>query len=151
MAGSVNKVILIGNLGADPEVKYFDDESCVANLSLATNRRYKTRAGDQVDETEWHRVVLRTGLAKIAEKYLKRGDSAYIEGRLRTRKWQDQGGNDRYTTEIVAEEMTMLGKSSDNSAQKSNVPVERPAALNQGAGNPPVANSPATHDDDLPF
>lgn len=150
MAGSVNKVILIGNLGNDPEVKYFDDESCIANLSLATNRRYKNRAGEQIDETEWHRVVLRTGLAKVAEKYLKRGDSCYIEGRLRTRKWTDQTGNDRYTTEIIAEEMTMLGGRGDGA------PAPRPAAQPSQSMPASGANGASTHpqpsgDDDLPF
>lgn len=148
MAGSVNKVILIGNLGNDPEVKYFEDDNCVANLSLATNRRYKTRAGEQVDETEWHRIVLRTGLAKIAEKYLKRGDSVYIEGRLKTRKWTDQTGNDRYTTEIVAEEMTMLGSRTTEGGGQRDQPVSRPAAMS-GSKQPDV--QPAGDDDDLPF
>lgn len=149
MAGSVNKVILIGNLGNDPEVKYFDDESCIANLSLATNRRYKNRAGDQIDETEWHRVVLRTGLAKVAEKYLKRGDSVYVEGRLRTRKWTDQTGNDRYTTEIIAEEMTMLGgrpEGGQSQRQPAQPSQNMPAS---GGGNNP--NLPNDDGGDLPF
>ena len=136
MAGSVNKVILIGNLGSDPEVKYFDDESCIANLSIATNRRYKNRAGDQVDETEWHRIVLRTGLAKVAEKYLKRGDSLYVEGRLRTRKWTDQAGADRYTTEIIAEEMTMLGSRNGDAPSGQPQAVSRPEAMKPAANKP---------------
>lgn len=149
MAGSVNKVILIGNLGNDPEVKYFDDESCIANLSLATNRRYKNRAGEQIDETEWHRIVLRTGLAKVAEKYLKRGDSIYVEGRLRTRKWTDQAGAERYTTEIICEEMTMLGSRNSDDGGQSAQPVSRPEAMKPAATSPSVpASSP---EEDLPF
>ena len=108
MAG-VNKVILVGNLGKDPEVKYLDSGVAVANFSLATTENYKNKEGDRVSQTEWHNVVLWRGLAEVAEKYLKKGSSVYIEGRIRTRKWEDKDGNNRYNTEILGDSMTMLG------------------------------------------
>ncbi|MAJ90269.1 MAG: single-stranded DNA-binding protein [Flavobacteriales bacterium] len=108
MAG-VNKVILIGNLGKDPEVKYLDSGIAVANFSLATTENYKNKEGERVSQTEWHNIVLWRGLAEVAEKYLKKGSSIYIEGRIRTRKWEDDGGKIRYNTEILGDNMTMLG------------------------------------------
>ncbi len=105
----LNKVILIGRLGADPEVRFTQNGVAVANLSLATNRRWKGQDGQMVEESEWHRVVAFNRLAEICRDYLNKGSLIYIEGRLRTNKWQDQNGNDRYTTEIVANEMKMLG------------------------------------------
>jgi len=108
MAG-VNKVILIGNLGRDPEVKYLDSGVAVANFSLATSESYKNKEGDRVNQTEWHNIVLWRGLAEIAEKYLKKGDSVYIEGKIKNRKWEDKEGVTRYTTEILCDNMTMLG------------------------------------------
>ena len=107
---SVNKVILIGNLGRDPEVRYTPSGSAVCNLRIATTRTWKSRdSGERQEETEWHSVVLYDRQAEVAGEYLKKGRSVYIEGRLKTRKWQDKDGNDRYTTEVVAEEMKMLG------------------------------------------
>ncbi|MEF8793890.1 single-stranded DNA-binding protein [Thiohalorhabdus sp.] len=108
-SGGVNKVILIGNLGRDPEMRYTGSGNAVANLSLATTRRYRDRDGQQQEETEWHRVVMFSRLAEIAGEYLRKGSQCYIEGRLQTRKWQDNNGQDRYTTEVVANEMQMLG------------------------------------------
>ena len=108
-SGGVNKVILIGNLGRDPEIRYTGSGNAVANLSLATTRRYRGRDGQQQEETEWHRVVMFSRLAEIAGEYLRKGSQCYIEGRLQTRKWQDNNGQDRYTTEVVANEMQMLG------------------------------------------
>ena len=108
MAG-VNKVILIGNLGKDPEVKYLDSGVAVANFSLATTENYKNKEGERVSQTEWHNVVLWRGLAEVAEKWLKKGSSVYIEGKIRTRKWEDKEGNARYSTEILGDNMTMLG------------------------------------------
>jgi len=108
-SGGVNKVILIGNLGRDPEMRYTGSGNAVANLSLATTRRYRDRDGQQQEETEWHRVVMFSRLAEIAGEYLRKGSQVYIEGRLQTRKWQDNNGQDRYTTEVVANEMQMLG------------------------------------------
>ena len=108
MAG-VNKVILIGNLGKDPEVRYLDSGVAVANFSLATTENYKNKEGERVSQTEWHNVVLWRGLAEVAEKWLKKGSSVYIEGKIRTRKWDDKEGNTRYSTEILGDNMTMLG------------------------------------------
>ena len=109
MAG-VNKVILVGNLGKDPEVRYLDSGVAVANITVATTENYKNKEGERVSQTEWHDVVLWRGLAEVAEKYLKKGSSVYIEGKIRTRKWEDKEGNNRYRTEIMADNMTMLGK-----------------------------------------
>ena len=116
MAG-VNKVILIGNLGKDPEVRYLDSGVAVANFSLATTENYRNKEGEKVSQTEWHNVVLWRGLAEIAEKYLKKGSSVYIEGRIRNRKWEDKEGNTRYNNEILADNMTMLGGRSNDSSQ----------------------------------
>ena len=101
----VNKVILIGNLGKDPEVRYLDSGIAVANFSLATTENYRNKEGEKVSQTEWHNVVLWRGLAEIAEKYLKKGSSVYIEGRIRNRKWEDKEGNTRYNNEILADNM----------------------------------------------
>ncbi len=106
----VNKVILVGNLGKDPEVRYLYSGVAVANFSLATTENYKNKEGERVSQTEWHNIVFWRGLAEVAEKYLKKGDSVYIEGKIRTRKWEDKEGNTRYSTEILADNMTMLGK-----------------------------------------
>ena len=131
MAG-VNKVILVGNLGKDPEVRYLDNGVAVANFSLATTENYKNKEGERVSQTEWHNIVLWRGLAEVAEKWLKKGSLVYVEGKIRTRKWEDKDGNNRYSTEILGDNMTMLGgkPSSDN----------------------PVEVAPATDkEDDLPF
>src|SRR5215510_8924845 len=107
---SVNKVILVGNLGRDPETKYMPDGAAITNVSLATSFQWTDKAsGEKKEETEWHRIVIRGRLAEIAGEYLKKGSQVYVEGRLRTRKWQDKEGQDRYTTEIVADSMQMLG------------------------------------------
>lgn len=123
MAG-VNKVILIGNLGKDPEVRYLDNGVAVANFSLATTESYKNKEGERVNQTEWHNIVLWRGLAEIAEKFLKKGSAVYIEGKIRSRKWEDKEGNTRYTTEILADNMTMLGKREDNATHSSGTPTE---------------------------
>tara|TARA_B100001250_G_scaffold75882_1_gene62108 strand:- start:594 stop:1019 length:426 start_codon:yes stop_codon:yes gene_type:complete len=120
MAG-VNKVILVGNLGKDPQVRYLDSGVAVANFSLATTENYKNKEGERVSQTEWHNVVLWRGLAEVAEKYLKKGASVYIEGKIRTRKWEDKEGVARYSTEILGDNMTMLGgktTSEDTLAEK---------------------------------
>ena len=107
---SINKVILIGNLGRDPEVRYTPSGAAVCNVTIATSRNWKDKtSGEKVEETEWHRVVFYDRLAEIAGEYLKKGRSVYVEGRLKTRKWQDKDGVDKYTTEIVADNMQMLG------------------------------------------
>ena len=123
MAG-VNKVILVGNLGKDPEVRHLDNGVAVANFSLATTENYKNKAGERVSQTEWHNIVVWRGLAEVAEKYLKKGASVYIEGKIKTRKWEDKEGNTRYNTEILADNMTMLGgKPSSESSAPSSVPT----------------------------
>ena len=107
---SVNKVILVGNLGKDPEVRYAPSGDAFANITLATTRNWKDKtSGEKKEETEWHRIVFNGRLAEIAGEYLKKGRSIYVEGRLRTRKWKDKEGNDKYTTEIMADQMQMLG------------------------------------------
>lgn len=115
MAG-VNKVILVGNLGKDPEVRHLEGGVAVANFSLATSETYKDKSGQKNEQTEWHNVVAWRGLAEVAEKYLKKGMTVYIEGKLRTRSWDDKEGSKRYTTEIVADNLVMLGKKEGGSA-----------------------------------
>ena len=117
MAG-VNKVIIVGNLGNDPEVRYAANGSAIANISIATSESWKDKnTGDMQEKTEWHRVVMFNRLGEIAGEYLRKGSKVYIEGKLQTRKWQDQSGQDRYTTEIVAAEMQMLDSRGDNMGQ----------------------------------
>lgn len=152
MAGSINKVILIGNLGKDPEVKHLESGVAVCNFSIATSETYKDRnSGERVTHTEWHNIVLWRGLAEVAEKYLKKGAKIYVEGKLRTRSWQDQEGNTRYTTEIVGDNMTMLGKVGDAADSK---PAETPAPLEKKPADKPLGeefSSPEGDNDDLPF
>lgn len=145
MAG-VNKVILLGRLGADPEVKTLESGTTVASIRLATTERYKDKNGNQQESTEWHNVVFWRGLADVVAKYLKKGDQAYVEGRIKTRKWTDKDGNDRYNTDIVATEMTMLGGSSSGGGQ-SQASASAPA---QNQVNEPSASLDDI-DDDLPF
>lgn len=107
--GSVNKAILVGNLGADPEIRYTSSGQGVANFRIATNRVYTDRNGQRQEQTEWHNIVAWGKLAEICERYLKKGNAVYIEGRIQTRSWEDQSGQKRWTTEIVTQQMTMLG------------------------------------------
>ena len=117
MSRGVNKVILVGNLGQKPEMRYTATQSAVANISIATTESWKDKeSGEMRDKTEWHRVVYFGKLAEIVEKYLDKGSSVYIEGKLQTRKWQDKSGADRWTTEIVGSELTMLGSRQTNSS-----------------------------------
>lgn len=139
---SVNKVILVGNVGKDPEVKYFDNDVSVAHFPLATSETF-TRNGEKVTQTEWHNVTVWRGLAKVAENYVKKGMQLYIEGSLRTRSWDDQDGNKRYTTEIVANSLQMLGKKGDNENNPS--PADTSVAKESEAATAPQ------DDDDLPF
>ena len=128
MARGVNKAIIVGTLGQDPEVRYTASGSAVANLSVATNESWKDRqTGEMQERTEWHRIVLFGKLAEIAQQYLKKGSQAYFEGRIQTRKWQDQSGNDRYSTEIVANEMQMLGGRAGGPAEPSGQAQSRPS------------------------
>ena len=148
MARGVNKVILVGNLGKDPEVRYMPNGNPVANLTLATTESWKDKqTGDQQEKTEWHRIVMFKRLAEIAGEYLKKGSQVYIEGKLQTRKWQDNSGNDRYTTEIVANDMQMLGGRGGGSAGFSADSAPAPAAKAPAA----AAAGPGEFDDDIPF
>lgn len=140
MAG-VNKVILVGNLGKDPEVRHLDNGIAVANFSLATTESYTNKQGERVNQTEWHNIVLWRGLADVAEKYLKKGNSIYVEGKISTRKWEDKEGNTRYSTDIIADKMTMLGSKSGN----SNTPVDTSVASTEPNSSEDLGN------DDLPF
>ena len=125
MSNGVNKVLIIGNLGSDPEIKYTKAGDPVANLSIATSESWKDKnSGDLQEKVEWHRVVMFSRLAEIAEQYLKKGSKVFVEGKLQTRKWQDQEGKDRYTTEVVAKEMTMLDSRSTSQAQENSSKVE---------------------------
>lgn len=146
---SVNKVILIGNLGRDPETRYSADGAAIANVSIATTRRYKDSAGQQQEETEWHRVVFFGRLAEIAGEYLRKGRPVYVEGRLRTRKWTDKEGVEKYTTEIVAENMQMLGSREGMGGGD----VEESAPARAPAPKPAAKPAPniAEMDDDIPF
>jgi single-strand DNA-binding protein len=146
MSRGVNKVILVGNLGQKPEMRYTATQSAVANISIATTESWKDKeSGEMRDKTEWHRVVYFGKLAEIVEKYLDKGSSVYIEGKLQTRKWQDKSGADRWTTEIVGSELTMLGSraSNSNSAQSSSNESESPF--------PQDDSGPGLTDDDIPF
>ena len=155
MARGVNKVIIVGNLGNDPDTKYMPSGSAVTNLSVATNESWKDKqTGEQKDRTEWHRVAMFGRLAEIAAEYLRKGSQVYIEGKLRTRKWQDQQGNDRYTTEIIADEMQMLGGRSGAGAPASGGMGGPPPGPPQGgSGGAPAGGSSGgdDFDDDIPF
>lgn len=137
---SVNKVILIGNLGKDPEVRHFENGGSLARFSLATSETYTNKeTNEKVTQTEWHTVVTKGGLAsKVVEPYLKKGNSVYIEGRLRTRSWEDKEGITRYITEVLCDSLEMLGKKSDNSE-------------NSGGGESSTSSLQDSPDDDLPF
>lgn len=140
-------MILVGRLGADPEVRTLESGTKVSSIRLATSERYKDRNGNQQESTEWHNVVLWRGLADITEKYLKKGDQVYVEGRIKTRKWTDKDGNDRYSTDIVANEMTMLGGASGGSGSTGQ---QSSAAPSSNQVNEP-SSSLDDIDDDLPF
>ncbi|MCK9606505.1 MAG: single-stranded DNA-binding protein [Methylomonas sp.] len=154
----LNKVMLIGNLGADPEVRYMPSGDAITTIRLATTRRWKDRnTNERKEETEWHRVVFFSGLAKIAGEYLKKGSQVYVEGRIRTQKWQGQDGQERYTTEIVADNMNMLGSRSGGTTNYSdNAPPassydNRPASSAPSAPSQPAPASYDDFDDDIPF
>ncbi|MFT4602014.1 MAG: single-strand DNA-binding protein [Arenicella sp.] len=148
MAGSVNKVILIGNLGKDPEVKYLESGIPVANFSIATSESYNDKnTGEKREITDWHNIVLWRGLATVAEKYLKKGMKVYIEGKLKTRSWNDENQQTRYTTEVVADNMTMLSRA-ENSGQ---APTNYPNSVENKPVQPMDKDLSAKPDDDLPF
>ncbi len=149
MARGVNKVILVGNLGADPETKYMPSGSALTNLSVATTDSWKDKqTGEKVEKTEWHRVVMFDRLAEIAGEYLKKGSQVYIEGKLQTRKWQDKEGNDRYTTEIRAREMQMLGGRGGAGMGEPSQGGYQGSSANKSSAAPQP--EPA-FDDDIPF
>ena len=145
MSRGVNKVILVGNLGQKPEMRYTATQTAVANLSIATTESWKDKeSGENRDKTEWHRVVFFGNLAEIAEKYLDKGSSVYIEGKIQTRKWQDKEGKDRWTTEVLGNQLTMLGSRNTS---------ESPTQANDSSSTPfPEDDSgPGLTDDDIPF
>ncbi|HTN93208.1 MAG TPA: single-stranded DNA-binding protein [Gallionella sp.] len=150
---SVNKVILIGRLGKDPETRYMTSGEAVTNCTLATSENWKDKSGEKQEKTEWHNLVFYRRLAEIAGEYLKKGSQIYVEGKLQTRKWQDKEGKDRYTTEIVVNEMTMLGSKSSGSG--SFEVVENKPAAASGTDAPakaaPAKGSFDNFDDDIPF
>lgn len=159
MARGVNKVILIGNLGKDPEIRYTANGAAIANVTIATSESWKDKnTGEQVEKTEWHRVVFFNRLAEIVGEYLKKGSKIFVEGRLQTRKWQDQQGQDKYTTEIVANEMQMLDSRGGGSAnfnqdqsgagQYNQAPQQQAAPAQQQA---PAMAPAGDFDDDIPF
>lgn len=152
MARGINKVIIIGNLGQDPETRYMPSGAAVTNFTVATNESWKDKqTGEQKDRTEWHRVAMFNRLAEIAAEYLRKGSQVYIEGKLRTRKWQGQDGNDRYTTEIIADEMQMLGGRGDGGGGFGGGRGAGKSNANQGGGNAPPQPGPDDFDDDIPF
>jgi single-strand DNA-binding protein len=156
MARGINKVILVGNLGKDPETRYMPSGSAVTNLRIATSESWKDKTtGEQTERTEWHAVAMFGRLAEIAAEYLRKGSQVYIEGKLRTRKWQDKtSGQDRYTTEIIADEMQMLGSKGGGggmgagSSSSSNAPARQSAVADADSGPP---SGGGEFDDDIPF
>ena len=161
--GSLNKATLIGNLGKDPEVRSIPSGAKVANFSIATSESYTDKNGQKVDKTEWHNIVMWRGLAEVAEKYLRKGSQVYVEGRLQTRSWDDQNGQKRYTTEIVADNMVMLGRPGaggapgrEGGASSGGENFRAEPAMNapRSSGRPESGfsgNVPPAAEDDLPF
>ncbi len=148
MARGINKVILVGNLGADPETRYMPSGSAVTNLSVATSESWKDKqTGEQNERTEWHKVVMFDRLAEIAAEYLRKGSQVYIEGKLQTRKWQDRDGNDRWTTEIRASEMQMLGGRGGAGGGS----FGGGGGSQKSGGSAPPQPGPDDFDDDIPF
>jgi len=157
---SVNKVILIGNLGRDPEVRYTPNGAAICNVTIATSRNWKAKdTGEKMEETEWHRVVFYDRLAEIAGEYLKKGRPVYVEGRLKTRKWQDKDGVEKYTTEIIADQMQLLGsregmgggaEEGAGGGAPSRAPAQRPAPAGKPAGTKSSTGFDDM-DDDIPF
>ncbi|MDA0316773.1 MAG: single-stranded DNA-binding protein [Bacteroidetes bacterium] len=147
MSGTLNKVMLIGHLGDNVKIHYFDDSNCVGRFPLATNETYTNKqTNEKVTNTEWHNVVVRNKAAEICEKYLKKGDRVYIEGRLKTRKWQDDSGNDRYSTEIICTDFTFLTAKNEQTQHTSNS-----APINPTTAPTQTATSNNEDADDLPF
>ncbi len=163
---SINKAIIVGNLGRDPEIRYTQSNTPVATFSVATTDQWTDKNGERQERTEWHRIVAWARLAEICEKYLHKGKQVYIEGRLQTREWEDQNGQKRYTTEIVARDMQMLGRPGDGpqresqgqsqpqqqQQQQQQQPASKANQAQSGGNDPfPEAPMPGADDDDLPF
>lgn len=151
---SINKVILIGNLGRDPETRYMSNGEAVTNITVATTDTWKDRNGEKQEKTEWHRVTFYRKLAEIAGEYLKKGRQVYIEGRLETRKWTDKSGNERYTTEVIASDMKMLGSRSGSGSFETNAAVPGGPVASSSAKQPDTVKSGSGFDDmedDIPF
>ena len=151
---SINKVILIGNLGKDPETRYLPSGDAVTNITVATTDTWKDKSGEKQEHTEWHRVAFFGKLAEIAGEYLKKGSPVYVEGRIRTRKWQDKEGQERYTTEIIADRMQMLGSRGGGSEPMAAREPKAAPAESAGGGKPAAKKSGASFDDmddDIPF
>ena len=153
---SVNKVILIGNLGADPETRYLPSGDAVTNIRIATSEKWKDKSGEQQEHTEWHRIAFFGKLAEIAGEYLKKGSPVYVEGRIRTRKWQDkESGQDRYSTEIVADRMQLLGGRASGAEAAPREPAAAGAGGGNGGGKPQQQKKGGgafdQMDDDIPF
>jgi len=153
MARGVNKVIIVGNLGQDPETRYMPSGSAVTNFTVATNESWKDKkTGEQKERTEWHRVSMFNRLAEVAAEYLRKGSQVYIEGKLRTRKWKDKDGSDRYTTEIIADEMQMLGgRGGGDFGGGSQGGGSQGGGGQSGGGSAPPPPGPDDFDDDIPF
>lgn len=152
MSGTLNKVMLIGHLGDEVKMHYFDDKNCVGRFPLATNETYTNKqTNERVTNTEWHNIVVRNKAAEICEKYLSKGDKVYIEGRLKTRKWQDDQGNDRYSTEIQCTDFTFLTNKNEQSAGPQQGMPATTNSVNSPSQMPTQAASQAQDDDDLPF
>ena len=157
MAGTINKVILIGNLGDEVKMHYFDDQNCVGRFPIATSETYTNKSGEKITNTDWHNIVVRNGLAKVCEKYLTKGDKIYVEGRLKNRQWQGEDGNTRYTTEVQVTDFTFLSTKQESQANAANASGNTHTPTNHQAAQPaqPQQQAPqATHveeDDDLPF
>ena len=147
---SVNKVILIGNLGKDPDLRYMPGGEAVANITLATSETWKDKTGAKQEKTEWHRVTFYRKLAEIVGEYLKKGSSVYVEGRLETRKWTDKSGTDRYTTEVIANEMRMLGSKSGGSSFEGESKNNKTSPPKDSAASTPNSGF-GDMDDDIPF
>jgi len=154
---SINKVILIGNLGKDPETRYLPSGDAVTNITVATTDTWKDKSGEKQEHTEWHRIAFFGKLAEIAGEYLKKGSPVYVEGRIRTRKWQDKEGQDRYSTEIVADRMQLLGSRGGGSESAAREPATREPAAAAGGGGAKASPSKKggggfeEMDDDIPF
>ena len=147
MNGSVNKVILIGNLGRDPEVKKLENGATLASFSIATSEKYTDKqSGQKIEHTDWHDIVLWRGLAEVADKYLKKGTKIYVEGRLKKRSWQDREGNTRYSVEVVGDEMTILSRPENNNGLKIPYSVE-----DKNKESSPIENMESDSNDILPF